>query len=60
MSIRKHVTVSEKFKLLDYYEKENVSARGLADNVPSRYVYYLYISNTANIADPHSGFPATK
>ena len=30
-SKRKHLTSTEKIKLLDYYQKENVSARTLAD-----------------------------
>lgn len=28
---RKHLTVTEKIKLLDFYEKENVSARDLTN-----------------------------
>lgn len=30
-SKRKHLTLAEKIKLLDFYQKENVSARTLAD-----------------------------
>ena len=30
-SKRKHLTLTEKIKLLDFYQKENVSARTLAD-----------------------------
>lgn len=30
-SKRKHLTLTEKIKLLDFYQKENVSARALAD-----------------------------
>lgn len=42
-SKRKHLNVAKKFKLLDYYEKVNVSARALVDNLVDMFIIYIKV-----------------